>query len=130
MWRYLSARIISMLDLPVVDCEDCEGVCNYHKITDIQLAGQEGGKYQQDSLGNVKQSSLITNCFILFHKFWNVIFGISVQNLINYKTITIPPHKNWILCCFYQMNIWVKFWELNLQQERKSGPAPAHCKPN
>ena len=41
-----------MLDLPVVDCE---GVCNYHKITDIQLEGQEGGKYQQDWLGNVKQ---------------------------------------------------------------------------
>ena len=45
-------RIISMLEIPVVDCE---GVCNYHKITDIQLEGQQGGKYQQDLLGNVKQ---------------------------------------------------------------------------
>ena len=36
------------------------------------------------------------------------------------------PYKNWILYCFYQMNIWVKFWELKLQQqERKSVPAQA-----
>ena len=28
----------------MVDCEDCEGVCNYHKITDIRLEGQEGGR--------------------------------------------------------------------------------------